>query len=53
MIPEILGLVLWTGIIGMTCFLSYRRKVKRDVIFQEMLVVLQRIEVRLNDDCLD
>ena len=35
MLADIIGLILWTGIIFTFCFLSYRRKVKKDSLSSE------------------
>lgn len=50
MLVEIIGLVLWTGIIGITCFLSHRRKVKHDAAVHEINENLRFIREACEND---
>lgn len=49
MLTEIIGLVLWTGIIFTFCFLNHRRKVQRDNILVDIRNDLQIIADKVRD----
>lgn len=52
MVTEILGLILWTGIIFTFCFLNYRRKVQRDNILVDIRSAVETLvnEVTYDDN---